>query len=170
MDEFERLMAAYRDKVFRLCWAMLGDRALAEETAQEVFIRVWKGLGSYRGQSSVSTWIYAIARNTCLTALRMKAAHATVSLESPGVAAEAEARHAPAPARSGGPDVLAAVAQLPEKHRQALLLYHMEERSYEEVAAMLDLPMGTVKTYLHRARRELARTLAGGKMMEGCRP
>src|SRR5437763_14305808 len=84
-EAFDLLMSHFQDKVFRLAYSMLGNEALAEETAQDVFIRIWKALGSYRGQSSLSTWIYSIARNTCLTALSGLAAKPTVSMEARGV-------------------------------------------------------------------------------------
>ena len=66
-EAFDLLLPEYQNKVFRLAYAMLGDAALAEDTAQEVFVRIWKALAGYRGQSLLSTWIYAITRNTCLT-------------------------------------------------------------------------------------------------------
>ena len=59
---FEQLLNAYEGKVLRLCYAMLGNRALAEETAQEVFLRIWRAWGAFRGEASVSTWLYAITR------------------------------------------------------------------------------------------------------------
>jgi RNA polymerase sigma-70 factor (ECF subfamily) len=158
-QQFEAVLAEYQNKVFRLCYAMLGDRAAAEETAQEVFLRIWKALPGYRGESSMSTWIYAIARNACLTALKRRTGKRAISLEYPGVRAAAERRASGPPAPDRRPDVLRLVAELPENYRQVVLLYHMEERSYEEVAAMLDLPLGTVKTWLHRARRQLAAEL-----------
>jgi RNA polymerase sigma factor (sigma-70 family) len=67
-EEFERIVREFQDKVFRLAFSMLGDRAAAEETAQEVLFRVWKGLPRFRAESSLSTWIYSITRNACLTA------------------------------------------------------------------------------------------------------
>jgi RNA polymerase sigma-70 factor (ECF subfamily) len=158
-QQFEAVLAAYQNKVFRLCYAMLGDRAAAEETAQEVFLRIWKALSGYRGESSMSTWIYAIARNACLTALKGRAGKRAISLDDPGVRAAAERRAGGLPTPDHRPDVLRLVGELPENYRQAVLLYHMEERSYEEVAAMLDLPLGTVKTWLHRARRQMAAEL-----------
>lgn len=154
------MLRDYQDKVFRLCCAMLGNRALAEETAQEVFLRIWKALPGYRADASLSTWIYAIARNTCLTAMkRAGSRRRDVSLDLPAVrhAAETAAAEPVAPDRS--PDILGLVGELPDKYRQVILLYHMEGKSYEEVAAMLDLPIGTVRTHLHRARRQLAAAL-----------
>ncbi len=137
---------------------MLNDWALAEETAQEVFVRIWKALPYYRGESTVSTWIYAITRNACLTARKSRAGQHTDSLEILGVRRAAERRtESPAPDRS--PDVLRFVHQLPEAYRQVILLFYMEDRSYDEVAQMLGQPLGTVKTNLHRARKQLADAL-----------
>ena len=155
-QQFEAVLSAYQHKVFRLCYALLGDRAAAEETAQDVFVRIWKALPGYRGESSLSTWIYAIARNACLTAMKRRAGRLAISLEEPGVRVAAERRASGPATPDRRPDVLRLVAELPENYRQVVLLYHMEERSYEEVAAMLGLPLGTVKTWLHRARKQLA--------------
>jgi RNA polymerase sigma-70 factor (ECF subfamily) len=153
---FDEILGAYQDKVFRLCCAMLGNRGLAEETAQDVFVRVWKALPGYRGEASVSTWIYAIARNSCLTAIKKRGERPAESLEIPGVRREAERTLSAVPHPDRQPDLLRLVADLPEHYRQVVLLFYMEDKSYDEVAAMLDLPLGTVKTYLHRARLQLA--------------
>jgi RNA polymerase sigma-70 factor, ECF subfamily len=155
-EAFELLMSHFQNKVFHLAYSMLGNEALAEETCQDIFIRIWKALDSYRGQSSLSTWIYAIARNTCLTAIGVLAAKRTVSMEAPGVQRLAEARTPALAATETGLDVPLLLAELPENYRQVITLFYMEEKSYAEVARLLDLPMGTVKTYLHRARKQLA--------------
>jgi RNA polymerase sigma-70 factor (ECF subfamily) len=159
-QQFEAVLRAYQDKVFRLCCAMLGNRALAEETAQEVFLRIWKALPGYRGESSLSTWIYSITRNACLTSIKKNAGRRDFSLELPAVrhAAERSAGGLQMPDRQ--PDILRLVGELPAHYRQVILLYHMEEKSYEELAAMLDLPLGTIKTYLHRARKQLSEAVA----------
>lgn len=147
---------AYQDKVFRLCYAMLGDRARAEEVCQEVFVRIWKALPGFRGDASVSTWIYSIARNACLTARHSRGSRPGLSLENPSIRLEAEREWASSQKPDRRPDVLGLVSELPDKYREVVLLFYMEERSYEEVASMLDLPLGTVKTLLHRARKQLA--------------
>ncbi|MEK7407745.1 MAG: sigma-70 family RNA polymerase sigma factor [Acidobacteriota bacterium] len=152
-EAFELLLSAYQNKVFRLACGMLGNEALAEETAQDVFVRIWKALSGYRGEASLSTWIYAIARNTCLTAIRRGASREEVSLDDP--AAQAAAAHR----EENRGEVFAELARLPEKYRQVLTLFYMEEKSYEEVARLLDLPMGTVKSHIHRARKQLAQQL-----------
>jgi len=94
-EEFERIVREFQDKIFRLAFSMLGDRAAAEETAQEVLLRVWKGLPGFRAESSLSTWIYSITRNACLTARGRGGIHA-VSLEEPSARLEAERRVAAA--------------------------------------------------------------------------
>ena len=149
---FERLLEEYRDRVFRLACALLGDEAAAEDAAQEVFLKIWKALPAFRGESSLSTWIYAIARNTCLTRRRIAAAQRTLPLDA--------ADHAAIQPHGQAADVRAAIARLPAKYARVLTLYYLEDRSYQQVALALGLPMGTVKTYLHRAKKELAALLA----------
>jgi RNA polymerase sigma-70 factor, ECF subfamily len=162
-DAFDRLLPEFQNKVFRLAFAMLADTGLAEDIAQEVFVRIWKALPGFRGQSSLSTWIYAITRNVCLTALKVGSAKKESSLEEPSVARAAE-KSGIEPAAHGGIDVLRHLQELPEKYQQVLRLFYLEEKSYEEVSELLDWPMGTVKTNLHRARKELADAVVRSKM------
>jgi len=154
-EALDQLLRQYQTKVFHLAFSMLGNREQAEDTAQEVFIRVWRALPAYRGASSVSTWIYSIARNTCLTALKSAGARRTVSLEDPGTRAAAERQSHP-PSSPHAPDLRRLVDDLPEKQRQVVALFYLEEKSYEDVSRLLGIPLGTVKTHLHRARKELA--------------
>lgn len=155
-QQFERLLGEYRDKVFRLACSLLGDEAAAEDATQEIFLRIWKGLPDFRGDSSISTWIYAIARNTCLTRRRIASERRTYSLEETN-AAEIPSHDPPAAADS---DLRAAIDRLPAKYKQVLVLFYLEDRSYQQVALALGVPMGTVKTYLHRGKKELALLLA----------
>jgi len=162
-DAFDRLLPEFQNKIFRLAFAMLADPALAEDIAQEVFVRIWKALPGFRGQSSLSTWIYAITRNACLTALKAGSTKKESSLAEPSVARAAEKRGIE-PATHAGIDVLRHLRELPEKYQQVLRLYYLEEKSYEEVSRMLEWPMGTVKTNLHRARKELAEAVVRSKI------
>ena len=161
-EAFELVVAHYQTRVFHLALSILGSAAAAEDGAQESFLRIWRGLRGYRGASSLSTWIYAIARNTCLTMLQAAGNRATLSLEQPGIRAAAEARRAPP--RAAADDLLELFSQLPDKYRQILTLFYLEERSYQQVAEILNLPMGTVKTNLHRARKEIADALMRANM------
>jgi len=155
---FERLLGLYSTKVFHLAYSMLRNETQAEDMTQEIFLRVWKGLPGYHGGSALSTWIYAIARNTCLTELKKRAARPTVSLYEPEF--ENALDHLPAlqtnaPESGVAMDINHLLAQLPEKYCQVITLFYLEEKSYEEVAALLEIPLGTVKTFLFRARKQL---------------
>jgi RNA polymerase sigma-70 factor, ECF subfamily len=165
-EDFERIVREYQNKVFRLALGMLGDRTAAEEAAQDVLVRVWKGLPAFRGESSLSTWIYSITRNACLTALRRREISA-VSLDDPAPRHEAEKRTAAEWSIAASPDVAALLERLPVKYRQVVALFYMQEKSYDEVARMLDLPVGTVKTYLFRARKSLAEEMVRERVEKG---
>ena len=166
--EFERLAAEYQDRIFRLALSMLGDRASAEEAAQDALVRIWKGLPGFRGQSSLSTWIFAIARNACLTALARRAASPRVaSLEDPSARHALDRRAAAPEAIVESPAAADLLRRLPAKYRQVVALFYMQEKSYDEVAEMLGLPVGTVKTYLFRARQSLAGQLARERVRKG---
>src|SRR5688500_16799732 len=156
-EAFAVLLPRYRDKVFRLIFSMLRDRALAEDTTQDVLLRIWKALPGFAGQSQLSTWIYAIAKHGALSEIRKR--KPTVSLDqnddedgyNPAVAALA----APEADDSATVSVGQLLDQLPERYRQAVVLFYMEDKSYDQTAASLGLPLGTVKALLHRARKRL---------------
>ena len=156
------LLPDFRRKVFGLAYSFLRDREAAEDVTQEVFIKVWRALPGFDGRASMSTWMYTIARNASLSALRARRPQS--SLSDPEVMEAAEAINPVPPA-----DIIAdraairrLVDQLPTKQRQVVMLFYMEGQSHEEVAAMLAMPVGTVKTLLHRARARLS--AATGKM------
>ncbi|WP_116813123.1 RNA polymerase sigma factor [Steroidobacter cummioxidans] len=156
-EAFALLLPRYRDKVFRLIFSMLRDRAQAEDCTQDVLLRVWKALPGFAGQSQLSTWIYAIAKNGALSEIRKR--RPTVSIDqnddedgyNPAVAALA----APEADDSATVSVGQLLDQLPERYRQAVVLFYMEDKSYEQTATSLGLPLGTVKALLHRARKRL---------------
>lgn len=150
---FDLIVKQYQTKVFHLAFSILGNREHAEDASQEILLRIWRALPGYRGASALSTWIYSIARNASLTALKRGASRRTVSFEEAGIQTVAPVRPAPGRFSTG---LAALVAELPEKQRQVVALFYMEEKSYEEVARLLDMPLGTVKTHLFRARKELA--------------
>jgi RNA polymerase sigma-70 factor, ECF subfamily len=155
---FEAVVTGYRRRVFGLAYSIVRNRAAAEDIAQEVFVKLWKVLDGYDGRAKLSTWIYAITRNTALSAVRKQ--RASRSLSDPNVLAEAEATTAREDG-IGADDVTLwrAVAALPDVQRRVVTLYYQDERPVDEVAAMLGLPVNTVKTHLHRARARLATAL-----------
>ncbi len=153
---FELIVPEYRDKVFRLAFSILRERAAAEDAAQETFVKIWKALPKFDGRAALGTWIYAITRNTCLMELRRR--RPTVSFDDPD---STEAQHAAASIATGPAadperdNLLRLLETLPHNQQEAVRLFYLEDRSYEAVAEQLDMPLGTVKNLLHRARKRL---------------
>jgi RNA polymerase sigma-70 factor (ECF subfamily) len=159
-EAFELVVRRYQDKVFRLAFSMLRNETQAEDTAQDVFVKIWKALPGYHGGAALSTWIYTITRNTCLTELKKRSIRPTVSLhelEMEAVTERIPALQSAAAEAGTEMDVCAMLAELSEKYRQVITLFYLEQKAYEEVAAMLGIPLGTVKTLLFRAKKELLR-------------
>jgi RNA polymerase sigma-70 factor (ECF subfamily) len=154
-DAFSMLLPRYRDKVFRLCFSMLRDRTWAEDTTQDVFLRVWRALPGFAGQSALSTWIYAISKNACLSELRKRRPQVSLDLDEDDYHPEIAALAAPEADDSATVSVTQLLDQLPERYRQAVTLFYMQDKSYEQTAEILGLPLGTVKALLHRARKRL---------------
>jgi len=159
-EAFERLVELYSTKILHLAFSMVRNETQAEDLTQETLVKIWKGLPGYHGGASLSTWIYTIARNTCLTELKKRACRPTLSLQEPELEGALEALPAlQSIDREAGieMEVEHLLDQLPEKYRQAITLFYLEEKSYQEVSALLALPLGTVKTLLFRAKKELLR-------------
>lgn len=147
-EAFELLLDGYEKKVFRMAVMYLKDRGRAEEATQDAFLKLWQALPSYDGRAAPSTWLYTIARNTFLSAVRAESYRRTEELvEGAGPRSD--------PRLAEHIDLERLLAELPESQREAITLFYLEERSIAEVAAILDLPEGTVKSHLHRARRTL---------------
>jgi len=147
-EALEAMLDLYEHKVFRMAVAILRDAGRAEEVTQDVFLKVWRALPQYDGRASPSTWLYAIARNTCLSAVRAESYRKTAALDD--VPEPSAALSAPAI------DWERLLTKLPDAQRHVITLFYFEERSVTEVAAMMGVPEGTVKSQLHRARRALA--------------
>ena len=160
-EAFDLIVNRYQNKAIRLAYSIVGEAA--EDAAQDAFLRVWRALPAYRGEASLSTWIYTIVRNTALS-LRRRIPEGIVlrSLAEPHVMASAESVPRGVVGESATPDLLREIQQFPEPQRQTVILYYLEGKSYLETAELLNLPMGTVKTYLHRARKDLAASILKG--------
>ena len=159
-EAFAPLLECFKDRVFRLAFSILRNETHAEDATQEVFLKIWKGLPAYHGGASLSTWIYAITRNTCFTELKRRDRRPTVSLQEPEM--EAASGWIPAlqcadPEPGSESDVEVLLSKLPENYRRVITLFYLERKAYQEVALMLDIPLGTVKTLLFRAKKELLR-------------
>jgi RNA polymerase sigma-70 factor, ECF subfamily len=165
---FRELVRRYERPVFSLLYRMVRDRGLAEDLAQETFIKVLNGLGSYNPQFRFSSWVFKIANNAAIDQLRKReldtlsldgSPHAATPAEMSATAPQVGDRHESPleelEARELGGAIEHAIAKLRPEYRACVLLRHVEGHSYEEIARILDLPLGTVKTYIHRARNEL---------------
>jgi RNA polymerase sigma-70 factor (ECF subfamily) len=148
-EALERLLDLYETKVFRMAFTFLRDAGRAEEVAQDVFVKLWKALPSYDGRASLGTWLFTIARNTCLSAVRFDSYRTTVPLDDLHEAGGTDAR-------LEGFDLARCVQRLPEIQRDVILLFYFQEQSVEDVAQLLGLPGNTVKSHLRRARQALA--------------
>jgi len=159
---FQELVDRYKNLVFALVARTVQDRSRAEDLAQEVFLRVHRGLPYFRGEARLSTWIYRIVANVCT------AEHGgtkTVSLDD--TAPETGRRAVPAAMvqdRQFGDLELRdrlekAIARLPANYRLVIAAHYLKGIQYEEMAEALELPLGTVKTQLHRAKQQLRRLL-----------
>jgi RNA polymerase sigma-70 factor (ECF subfamily) len=153
---FEAVLPRYRERVFRLALSILRDSTAAEDAAQDVFVRLWRALPGYNGNAALSTWIYAITRNTCISLLRKRRPQVSLD-ESLFDDDEGAGLQLAAPEQddSAVVSVEKLLSQLPERYRQAVTLFYMEDQSYEQTALALGLPLGTVKALLHRARKRL---------------
>jgi RNA polymerase sigma-70 factor (ECF subfamily) len=165
---YRELIRRYERPVFALIYRMVRDRETAEDLAQETFIKVLNAIGTYRPEFKFSSWVFKIANNTAIDHLRRKELD-TLSLEGSPHATTPEGVEATAlqvgsgdespletvEALELGGEIERAIAQLRPEYRSCILLRHVEGRAYEEIAEMLELPLGTVKTYIHRARHEL---------------
>jgi RNA polymerase sigma-70 factor (ECF subfamily) len=170
---FRELVRRYERPVFSLIYRMVRNRETAEDLSQDTYIKVMNHIDRYRPEFKLSSWLFKIANNVTIDHLR-KRQLATVSMHGSPTAATAaeaeatsftvEARQASAldrlEARELGSEIERAIGDLRPEYRSCIVLRHVEGRSYEEIAATLDLPLGTVKTYIHRARHELREALA----------
>jgi RNA polymerase sigma-70 factor (ECF subfamily) len=150
-DAFAELVDRYKKLVYALVSRMVPDRAQADDLAQEVFVKVHRGLPYFRGDARLSTWIYRIVSNVCLQA---RAAGTRV----PAAVAAVVERGAPDSAFATlelRDRLERAMAQLPENYRLLVAAHYLQGVQYEALAEALDIPIGTVKTHLHRAKRRL---------------
>ena len=153
---FDLVVPAYKDRVFRLCFSILKERAAAEDATQETLVRVWKALPGFDGRAALGTWIYAIARNTSLMELRRRRPSVSFDDTDSAAAPHAAASIATGPADDPERDnLLRLLETLPRNQQEAVRLFYLEDRSYDAVADQLGMPLGTVKNLLHRARKRL---------------
>jgi RNA polymerase sigma-70 factor (ECF subfamily) len=171
---FKELIQEHGGQIYNLLYRMIGNRAEAEDIAQEVFVTVFKSIDQFRGESKLSTWLYRVAANHCKNRIKyLSRRHDRDTTGLDEIAEQKAVRQGGAPIGAGhveSPDrvleglelertVQAAIAQLDEDHRLVVVLRDIEELSYEEIVEITGLPEGTVKSRLHRARMALKEKL-----------
>ena len=159
---FQELVDRYKDLVFALIARTVQDRSRAEDLAQDVFLRVHRGLPYFRGEARLSTWLYRIVANVCAQEATRRE---PVSIEDDRVRSRVSASTAARDQQFGDIEVRdrleKAIARLPANYRLLIAAHYLEGVRYEDLADALQLPLGTVKTQLHRAKQQLRRLLEG---------
>ena len=157
---FEGLVRAYQADVWRLCLHLMGNPSQADDVTQDAFVRIFRFLPRYRGDSKFSTWIFAIARNCALDEMR-KTKRRQLLLDRAHMQPQVE--HAE---QSSLVEVRDALAALPLELREPIVLIDMLGESYRDAAVVLDVPEGTVKSRVHRGRMQLAEALGEKKVVD----
>lgn len=158
---FGELVDRYKNLVYGLVHRLIADRSQVDDLAQEVFLKVHRGLPYFRGEARLSTWIYRIVQNVCFAARARR---------RPDLSIDAPLRDGSQPVERGGLDAAfdglelrdrldKAIAQLPDQYRLLIAAHYLDGVQYETLAESMDIPIGTVKTHLHRAKRRLRELL-----------
>lgn len=167
-NAFGEIVEIYKNKVYQLCYRMLGNRYEAEDVAQEAFIRAFTNINSFNQDLKFSTWIYRIATNLCIDRIRKKKPDFYLDAEVSGtngltmyskIASETELPETELESMELQESVQKEILKLPEKYRSVIVLKYIEELSLNEISKILGLPLGTVKTRIHRGREALRRSL-----------
>ncbi|MGP7819751.1 RNA polymerase sigma factor SigW [Niallia sp. 01092] len=167
-NAFGEIIEIYKDKVFQICFRMLGNRHEAEDMAQEAFIRAYVNISRFNIELKFSTWLYRIATNLCIDRIRKKKPDYYLDAEVPGTEGLNMYSQLAANTRLPEEDVESLelqaliqreISKLPEKYRAVIVLKYIEELSLNEISEILELPLGTVKTRIHRGREALRKQL-----------
>jgi len=165
---FADIVEIYKDKVYQLCYRMLGNRHEAEDMAQEAFIRAYVNISRFNINLKFSTWLYRIATNLCIDRIRKKKPDYYLDAEVSGT--DGLTMYSQVAADTSLPEddlenlelqetIQKEISKLPEKYRSVIVLKYIEELSLNEISEILDIPLGTVKTRIHRGREALRHQL-----------
>ena len=163
-DAFASLVERYDRAVYHLAYRTLHDVEEARDATQEAFFKAFRSLRTFKPGAKFSTWIFAIAYHACCDRLNRRKRYTNDEL--PDRADAGPGPEQQAIALDQAERLRAAIDALPEKYRTVITLYHLQGKQYEEIAAVLDLPMGTVKTHLFRAKEQLRRLLGAAGVTE----
>jgi RNA polymerase sigma-70 factor (ECF subfamily) len=172
-QRFEELVDIYKDKVFNMARHMTGSPQEAQDLAQEVFLLIYKNVGSFQGKSSLSTWIYRISLNRCLDWQRKQQRMSRFLIpiiqadkeKDAGDPLERLSNRQPTPEeqlikKEQMKELHRAIQSLPEKYQKVIILYHFQQMTYQEIADILDLPVRTIETQLYRGKQKIREYLS----------
>ena len=165
-ESFEKLVRLYEKRVFSLTSRMCRNSADAEEAAQEAFLAAWQALPAFRGDASFATWLYRLVSNACVDILRREGRHQVMA----GPSLDDEESSPEPPDKSPSPHALAeraelrrqieaGLAALPPEYRQVLILREIHQCTYDEIAQICSIDLGTVKSRINRGRKRLRKIL-----------
>ena len=155
---FTGLVRRHERRVYNLAYRMLGREEDARDAAQDAFLNALRKLSSFRGDAAFTTWLHRVTVNTCYDILRKRKREPVLDMVPPSAEA-GRAPHDHAEGVAASVDVQHALSQVPEEFRAALVLHDVQDLAYEDVAATLGVPVGTVKSRIHRGRIALAKAL-----------
>jgi len=167
-DAFGEIVEIYKNSIYQLCYRMIGNQHEAEDLAQEAFLRAYVNIKSFNQELKFSTWLFRIATNLCIDRIRKKKPDYYLDAEVSGT--EGLTMYSQIPSTTPLPEnhleslelhatVQKEILKLPEKYRSVIVLKYIEELSLNEISEILDLPLGTVKTRIHRGREALRQQL-----------
>lgn len=169
-DAFGELVSRHGDRLWAVALRTLGDREEAADAVQDAWVSAYRKAGSFRGDAAVSTWLHRIVVNACLDRVRRARVRPTVALPEVGSTTEPADRRDQIGSQETALDVRAALALLPVEQRVAVVLVDVQDLPVSEAAAILQVPLGTVKSRCARGRARLADLLAGDEPAGGNRP
>jgi RNA polymerase sigma factor (sigma-70 family) len=158
---FRKILEGHYTLIYSVVRGVAGQRGETDDIVQEVFIKIFKALGDFRGDSRLSTWIYRIARNEALNAIDKRRPQVIPIEECADLPSAGENPEASYRQRIGRERLERYMERLDEKQRVAIELRYIGEKSYEEIADIMDIPLGTVKTHIYRAKLSLKRMMTG---------
>lgn len=151
-EAYSQLVRRHQHTIYNLCYRFMRNPSAAEDMAQEAFLKGFRMLRGFRGDSAFSTWMYRVACSVCLTELKRRKRRGEIALSDE----HAAHLHEAPPAPSDTSEIIRrCVTKLPEKYALIITMYYLKEITYEEIAEVMDIPMGTLKTWMHRARNQL---------------
>lgn len=175
IEAYEELVLLYSKKIYNYCYGMTSSKENAEDLTQDVFIKVYKHISKFKKESQFSTWIYKIAHNACMDFFR-KNKTSTASLIWINSEGEEEISEIPSEEKSLDEIVIAAeqremvreaIGRLKPEYKSVVILRELRDMSYDEISKVLNMPLGTVKSYISRARAELKAELSREIVKDG---